>query len=110
MGKSSGKTRIPSVITREKAVGLLRSHLREIQNFGVRRLALFGSVARNQARRNSDLDLLVDFDEATFKRYMGLKSYLETLFDRKVDLLTPPALEPRLKSNIIKDMVDVSND
>jgi len=60
--------------------------------FGVRRLYLFGSFASDSARADSDVDVLVDFiDQApmgAFDRYMGLKSALEQVFDKPVDLLS----------------------
>jgi predicted nucleotidyltransferase len=61
--------------------------------FQIKTLALFGSVARNQATTDSALDFLVEFREAaTFDGYMDLKFYLEDLFNRKVDLVSPESL------------------
>ena len=74
------------------------------ERFGVRELALFGSVARGEATATSDLDVLVDFDgPATFDRFMGLKIFLEDTFGRKVDLVTRPALKPRIRDHILAE-------
>ena len=55
--------------------------------FGVRRLALFGSAARDELTAGSDVDLLVEFEgPATYDRYFGLKDHLEALLGRTVDL------------------------
>lgn len=69
--------------------------------FGVRELAVFGSVARGEASEASDLDVLVDFvGPATFDGYMGLKLFLEDSLGVKVDLVTRAALKPRLRERI----------
>jgi predicted nucleotidyltransferase len=69
--------------------------------FGVRELAVFGSVARGEASDASDLDVLVDFvGSATFDGYMGLKLFLEDSLGVKVDLVTRASLKPRLRARI----------
>ena len=77
---------------------MLRGYLPEIKrNFGVRRISLFGSTARDEGREDSDLDLLVDFeDEPTFDSFMGLKLFLEDRIGRRVDMVTRQALRPAL--------------
>lgn len=69
--------------------------------FGVKELAVFGSVARGEATDASDLDLLVDFvGPATFDGFMGLKLFLEDTLGVRVDLVTRAALKPRLRPRI----------
>ena len=59
---------------------------------------MFGSVARNEATAQSDVDVLVDFDgPATFDAFMGLKLLLEDTLRTRVDLVTRAALKPRLR-------------
>lgn len=71
---------------RDYALATLSPHLKELKGFGVKSLALFGSVARNEAEPGSDVDLLVEFEElATFDRYMDLKLYLEDLLGTSVE-------------------------
>ncbi len=71
------------------------------ERFGVRELAVFGSVVRGEASAASDLDILVDFvGVATFDGFMGLKLFLEDSLGVKVDLVTRAALKPRLRSRI----------
>ena len=71
---------------REEAISTLRSYLPALRrDFGVRRIALFGSTARDEARDDSDLDLLVDFEVGpTFDSFMGLKFFLEDQLGQKV--------------------------
>lgn len=78
-------------------------------DFGVRRLAVFGSTARGEDRADSDVDILVEFEnDPTFRSFMGLKVFLEDALGRKVDLVTSDALKPRLRDVITREAVDVT--
>ena len=67
--------------------------------FGVRELSVFGSVARGEAKPDSDLDLLVEFEGGTtFDAFMGTKLAIEDALGVRVDLVTRAALKPRLAS------------
>ena len=89
---------------------LLNEHGPEIrERFGVKRLALFGSVARGDAGADSDVDVLVEFEEATtFRGYMGLKFYLEDLFQKPVDLVTEAGLRPVFRPYVEEDAIEIS--
>jgi len=84
--KLVGRPRILAPMRREEAISTLRSYLPALRrDFGVRRIALFGSTARDEARDDSDLDLLVDFEVGpTFDSFMGLKFFLEDQLGQKV--------------------------
>jgi predicted nucleotidyltransferase len=76
--------------------------------YGVTQLALFGSTARNDARSDSDIDILVAFDgPATSERYFGVQFYLEDLFGCAIDLVTEKALRVELRPFIEKEAVRV---
>ncbi|MCM5571050.1 nucleotidyltransferase family protein [Burkholderiaceae bacterium FT117] len=76
--------------------------------YGVTELALFGSTARNTARSDSDVDVLVSFDgPATSERYFGVQFYLEDLLGRPVDLVTDKALRPELRPYVEREAVHV---
>ena len=76
------------------------------RRYGVKTLAVFGSMARGDDRVGSDVDVLVAFeDEATFDNFMGLKLDLEELFGRRVDLLTPQSLRPEMQEEIEKEAI-----
>jgi len=96
-------------MNRQRALELLSQSKSELQaRFGVTRLALFGSTARNTATSISDIDILVAFDgPATSKRYFGVQFYLEDLLGRPVDLVTEKALRPELQPYIEKESVYV---
>jgi predicted nucleotidyltransferase len=96
-------------LSRDHVVQLLREHRAEMNRFGVRSISLFGSVARDEAREGSDVDVMVDFGpEPTFRGYMGLKFYLEDLFGTKVDVVTPGALLPGIDELVIGEMLLVA--
>ncbi|NOY14938.1 MAG: DNA polymerase subunit beta [bacterium] len=74
--------------------------------YKVRRLALFGSVLKKGYKGANDIDVLVDFEGgADFDRYFGLLKELETVFGKKVDLITYKGLNKHLKPYIQKDSV-----
>jgi len=87
----------------------LRAAETEIRvRFDVERVGLFSSAARDELREDSDVDVLVSFrGHATFDGYMGLKSYLEELFGRKVDLVTEKGLKLRARSHVERDLIRV---
>ena len=95
---------------REEAIALIRSRLPELRRaFGVRTVAVFGSVARNEASVASDVDILVDFDgPTTFDRYFGVKEELEKVLGTRVDLATPAMLKPRMKMQVDREGVSVA--
>ncbi|MEM7066698.1 MAG: nucleotidyltransferase family protein [Cyanobacteria bacterium P01_B01_bin.77] len=97
------------VLTHKAVEACIQAHLKSIRSFGVNYLALFGSVARNQATTSSDLDFLVEFNgSATFDRYMDLKFFLEDLFECPVDLITKRSLKPQLKATVLKEAIRVA--
>lgn len=78
------------------------------ERFGVMQLALFGSTARDEARPNSDIDILVSFDgPATSERYFGVQFFLEDLLGRPIDLVTDKALRRELRPYVEKEAVHV---
>jgi uncharacterized protein len=91
-------------------LNLLNEHSAQVrQRFGARRLALFGSAARDELRDDSDIDVLVDFEgPATFSGYMGLKFYLEEVLGRPVDLVTETGLRKEIRSRIHKEAIRVA--
>ena len=74
------------------------------ENYGVKRIALFGSYSRGEQKDSSDIDLLVEFAEnsMTFDNYMELKFELEDLFQTTVDLVIIEDIKPALKPSILR--------
>ena len=87
---------------------LARSKATLVARYGVTDIALFGSTARDTARVDSDIDILVSFDgPATSVRYFGVQFFLEDLLGRPVDLVTDKALRPELRPFVEKEAVHV---
>ena len=96
----------PNYIERDSVFQKLSSMRQELSNlFTVRRIGVFGSVVKGEATTESDLDILVEFDEPTFDHYMDLKFMLEDNLKRSVDLVMADTLKPRIKSIIEHEVI-----
>ncbi len=97
------------IMQRDTILQTLKQHQTALEDLGVRSLALFGSVARDEATPTSDVDILVEFEPPiTFDRYMDVKFYLEDHLGKKVDLVSWKSLKPQLKEMVEKEAVYVS--
>ncbi len=95
---------------RKKALYILEAHRQELrERFGVKSLRLFGSVARDEASEQSDVDVVVDFDETpSLFGFLRLQGYLRDLLGTKVDLVTESGLKERARPYVEKDAVNVA--
>jgi uncharacterized protein len=92
-----------AAMTREEAIEKLKGQADAIRALGATSLYLFGSVARDDARPDSDLDLFIDYDEKkkfSLLDLVGIKHHLEDELSTGVDLTTRNSLHPRLKASI----------
>lgn len=88
----------------DKAKTVLKSHRRHLSRLGSRHLSIFGSTARNETTKKSDIDILVDFDaKKGFFVFADLKFYLEDILHCNVDLVSTRALHPALKERILSE-------
>jgi len=76
-------------------------------DFGVKRIGIFGSFARGEQKRTSDVDVLVEFahGKATFDNFMHLAFYLEDIFSRKVDLLTVKSIDRYIRTRVESEVI-----
>ena len=93
---------------REDVLRRLREHQQTMKTLGVRRLGLFGSIARGEGSIDSDLDFLVELERNSFDAYMNVKFFLEDLFQCPIDLVLADTVKPRLRDGILKETVYVS--
>ena len=79
--------------------------------FGVKRIGVFGSIAKQEERKESDIDMVIEFDRPIGLKFIALAEYMENLFGRKVDILTKDGIRNiRVKSvstDIEKDIIYV---
>ncbi len=81
-------------LTSKQILKILQRNRSLLKKYSVKRIGLFGSLARDEAANNSDIDLLVDFEEKSFDNFIELAFELERIFNRKVDLLTEQGISP----------------
>jgi predicted nucleotidyltransferase len=87
-------------------IAMLRAHEAELRRAGIRRLSLFGSVARGEAEADSDIDLAAELDPNArigLFRLTALERRLAEILGRDVDLLPEPVEKARFKINIDRD-------
>ena len=82
----------------------LEDNQETLRKYGVKRIGLFGAYVRGPARGDSDIDLLVEFEELSFDYYMGLRIFLEDLFEKKIDLVIANSIRPRLRPRIEREV------
>jgi len=93
------------MLKKRKIIDVLTSLKEEIfREYKVKRIGIFGSLAREEAQENSDIDILVQFKEdADLFNFLGLTLFLEEKLHHKVDIVPERALRPELKDSILKD-------
>jgi hypothetical protein len=95
---------------RQRVLDLIRQEWEGIhERFGVRRLGVFGSCVRGEAREESDVDILVEFDQKTFNNYMDLKFFLEDHLGRRVDLVIAEDLKADLREEVLREVTPLED-
>ncbi|MDE0043253.1 MAG: nucleotidyltransferase family protein [Candidatus Poribacteria bacterium] len=94
----------PEILSKTEIEQTLRNHEDTLRGYSVKWLGLFGSYVKGAARDDSDIDLVVEFEKLSFDNYMGLRIFLEDLFDKKIDLVISNSVKPRLKPRIEKEV------
>jgi len=76
------------------------------EKYGVSKIGVFGSFSRGDEVRNSDIDILVEFDkDIDIFEFIALKDFLSEFLSRKIDLVTEDAIKPLMKDDIMKEVV-----
>ena len=92
-------------MTRQEFFDRISAHRAELARVGVCRLGVYGSVARDEAGPASDVDVLVEFDRLPdLYEFAALRDRLAEILGRPVDLVTPQALKPRLRSRVLNEV------
>ena len=97
------------VMERDQVISTLRRHAADLKGLGVSRLFLFGSVAKNEARADSDVDLFFDFDDPHFSliELIALKDRITELLRTPADVMSRGSIHPRLRPSIESSAVQV---
>jgi predicted nucleotidyltransferase len=91
-------------MTCEEALAILGAHRDELQAMGLRRVSIFGSVARNEATDESDVDVLVELDRPMgLFGFVRLQHKLEVWLGRSVDLATADGLRPAVRESVLRE-------
>lgn len=99
----------PLPLTRDEVIRRLQGAESRMRSMGVQRLALFGSVLRDEAGPHSDVDFLVEFAEGakSFENLLALAEFLEDQLGRRVEVVTVEALSPFFGPRILAEAQDV---
>ena len=94
------------VNTKQELIQKILSGQQQIRSYGVKQLGIFGSFVRNEAKENSDIDLLIEFypEQKSFDNFMELAFYLQSLLGRKVEIVTPQSLSKYIGPYILKEV------
>ena len=92
-------------MTRDEFFRRISAHRAELTRSGVKRLGVFGSVARGEAGPRSDVDILIEFDHVPdLYEFAALRDRLTDILGVQVDLTTPQALKPRVRSRVLSEV------
>jgi len=91
---------------RDDVLATIAKHQKQLQEMGVKFLNLFGSVARDEASPDSDVDFLVEFNQpGGLFQLLQVQYYLEDILGVSVDLGTEDALREHLREPVLKDVI-----
>jgi hypothetical protein len=94
------------MLTKREILKKLIENRKEFKKFGVKKIGLFGSYVRNDAKEGSDIDIVVEFEEGkkNYDNFINLYYYLKELFGEDIDLLTKESLSKYIKEDILKEI------
>lgn len=95
-------------MNKDAVIAVLRAHEAELKELGILHAGVFGSVARGEARPDSDIDIAIDIDESrepSIYDYAGMQRQVAALFDRKVDVIDRAAFRPGIRESVAADLV-----
>ena len=78
-----------------------------VAKYNVTRLGLFGSYANGDPKGNSDIDILIDFEKPVGWDFFTIEKMFEERFNKKIDLVTSAALKPQIKTDILKNVIEL---
>ncbi len=92
------------LLTKDEIFDALKKHGDMLLKYKVKKIGLFGSFVRGEQGEKSDIDFYAEFEEPSIENFMGLSFFLEKLFKRKVEILTPAGVES-IRINHVKEEI-----
>ena len=94
------------ILSKQQVLTVLQEHRDNLTESGVRRLGLFGSYVRNEQTEESDIDVLVEFEEGkkTYDNFMRLCLFLEDKLQRRVEVVTLESLSPYIRPHVVAEV------
>ena len=94
-------------MTRDDIMHRIREHDDFLLSHGIKRIGLFGSYARGEQNKQSDIDFVVEFDEGkkNYDNFIDLCFFLENILGKKIDLLTEESVSPYMRPYIEKEIL-----
>lgn len=86
---------------------IIREHNEILDKYKVKSIGLFGSYIRNEQRQNSDIDLLVEFEESTYDNFINLIFALEDLLKKEVTVVTQKGMSPYILPYVLKEVEEI---
>lgn len=103
-GRKMRKTNRKKDLNYKEIMSLLKRHHDILSKYKVKRIGLFGSYARGEQKKHSDIDFLIELEEPNFDNFMDLAFSLENLFRKKVELVTNGSLSPYIQPHVEKEV------
>jgi len=91
-------------MTKQKIKEIIREHKEILKKYKVKSVALFGSYVRNEQKEDSDIDLLVEFEEDTYHNFINLIFSLEELLRKEITVVTKEDLSPYIQPYVLKEI------
>lgn len=104
--RQAGRFGSIACMNRREVIALLQVHEAALKSRGVAHAALFGSVARNEQRRDSDIDIMIELDpdfRVTMFDYVDIRAYIASLFQGPVDVVNRDGLKPFMRPRAAAD-------
>jgi len=95
------------MLTKEEIKRIIRENKKILEKYKVRSIELFGSYVRNEQREESDIDLLVEFEEDTYHNFINLIFTLEDLLKKEVTVVSKEDLSPYILPYVLKEVEKV---
>jgi predicted nucleotidyltransferase len=95
-----------AISSKSELFDALNAHQARLTEYGVKRCGVFGSFARGMQTEQSDVDILVEFEQGkkSFDNYINLALFLQDMLGRRVELVTPESLSPYIGPHILREV------